>query len=390
MSIPYQIYGRICACPELAKTEYWVEFPSELELSNYLVSTFGNIYSKCGKRIMAGFGTGDYYEVSLVNDNKKNTKWKVHRLVAITFIPNPDNKETVDHISHVRENNNVMNLQWATHSEQNVNRTPHRNKGRSIKVIRKALDGTRIDQWESMRDAATAVGKKNSSRIGCACREGIPMYGYLWSFVDDEYDENFEGEEWKPVPGYDNTLASSKGRIKNINGVIYQGSLLSGYKRVSIRDKDLKVHKLVCLAFHGPAPVDGKRYLVNHKNGNKLDNTPENLEWVTDVENTTHAYENGLINTKTGRRCKPVLQYTLDGKLVAEYKSYTEARDTTGINNISLACSGSQHTAGNYIWKWKNTYDHIVPLTTPLEIPTNLMLTAPVPEMTIDQHKPSA
>lgn len=48
---------------------------------------------------------------------------KLHRLIAETFIPNPENKPTVDHIDRNGLNNHVSNLRWATHSEQNDNRS---------------------------------------------------------------------------------------------------------------------------------------------------------------------------------------------------------------------------------------------------------------------------
>ena len=59
-----------------------------------------------------------YLVVDLYKDNKR-TKVPVHRIVAETFIPNPGNKPTVDHIDGNRINNSVTNLRWATYSEQN-------------------------------------------------------------------------------------------------------------------------------------------------------------------------------------------------------------------------------------------------------------------------------
>lgn len=59
-----------------------------------------------------------YYYVDLYRGNKR-TKRPVHRLVALAFLANPENRPTVDHIDGNRTNNNVDNLRWATFSEQN-------------------------------------------------------------------------------------------------------------------------------------------------------------------------------------------------------------------------------------------------------------------------------
>lgn len=63
---------------------------------------------------------GGYCDVSLSKDGKRIHK-KIHRLVAEAFIPNPDNKPEVDHIDTDKDNNNVNNLRWVTHSENHLN-----------------------------------------------------------------------------------------------------------------------------------------------------------------------------------------------------------------------------------------------------------------------------
>lgn len=50
--------------------------------------------------------------------NGKNMSIYLHRLIAEVFVPNPENKPTVDHINHVRDDNRIENLQWATRKEQ--------------------------------------------------------------------------------------------------------------------------------------------------------------------------------------------------------------------------------------------------------------------------------
>jgi hypothetical protein len=88
---------------------------------------------------------GGYKRLNLHRDGKLKS-FLVSRLVALAFIPNPENKPEVDHINRIRSDNRVENLRWATRGDQNVNRaykpsnTGHRNiskrRGRSTYDVR--------------------------------------------------------------------------------------------------------------------------------------------------------------------------------------------------------------------------------------------------------------
>lgn len=110
-------------------------------------------------------------------------------------------------------------------------------------------------------------------------------------------DEQFE--QWRPVNGYEGLYSiSSLGRLRRETHTYAcrAGYILSGYRRpigylAYALCKDGKectrlAHRLIAEAFIGPCPLG---YQCNHKDGNKANNVPGNLEWVTPKENMRHA-----------------------------------------------------------------------------------------------------
>jgi len=93
----------------------------------YFINKNGSVLSKKGKKeriLKPNLGKNGYYRVCLNDKDKKQKNIRIHRLLALTFIDNPDNLLCVDHIDRCKTNNSISNLRWVTHitNSQNAKR----------------------------------------------------------------------------------------------------------------------------------------------------------------------------------------------------------------------------------------------------------------------------
>ena len=176
----------------------------------------------------------------------------------------------------------------------------------------------------------------------------------------------FLNEIWANIPNYEHYQISNIGRVRSYkNGKlkILDGYVQNtGYLTVSLNNKKHSVHRLVAEVFiHKPS---GKN-VVNHKDGNKLNNSVDNLEWCTTKENIQHAFKTGLMDNAIKSmiskkiRAKKIGKYDLDNNLICEYNGSVEAEQDLRKNNISVnarniraVCEGKRKTAGGYIWRY--------------------------------------
>ena len=108
---------------------------------NYEVSNLGNVRNSKTKRILKPSSKGGYLSIGL-SDNGKPKTYSVHRIVALQFLDNPENKPHVNHIDKNRSNNNVNNLEWCTALENNLHKcaTLEQRTNQNLKIWRVDID----------------------------------------------------------------------------------------------------------------------------------------------------------------------------------------------------------------------------------------------------------
>ena len=102
---------------------------------NYSISNFGNVKNSKTNRILKLQNHKDGYKLICLYKNGKSKTLKVHRLVGIAFLENPDNRPMIDHIDENKANNNIKNLRWATTQDNSCNRGKTKNNKSGFKGV---------------------------------------------------------------------------------------------------------------------------------------------------------------------------------------------------------------------------------------------------------------
>lgn len=219
-----------------------LEYKELNENSNYLIYNDGRVYSKRKKIFLKGKVDNIGYRHYCIKVNGKNKYLYAHRLVAQYFIPNPNNLPVVNHIDENRLNNHVNNLEWVTYQEnccKFINNNPNH--------------------------------RKNTSK---------PKY----------YKKDLPNEKWAKYKGCSKYIISNFGRVRNerTNRLLYLDDKHTYARVVLMNDNGAKkhyaVHRLVYSAF--TQDYDLKGFVVDHIDANPLNNNLDNLQKITQSENT--------------------------------------------------------------------------------------------------------
>lgn len=265
---------------------------------HYLIYENGDVFNTLTQKFLKGSIGENGYKYFRLSKNNTKKMFYAHRLVAEHFISNPNVLPVVNHIDGNKLNNNVENLEWVSYSDN----TKH---------------------W-----------KQNSNVI---------------RKVTEYYTTDLEGEVWKEFLNY---YVSNKGRIRHkIKNNLLSPSIACGYYKVRLSNNglvsDFMVHKLIYQLFNDD--YDSSK-IIDHIDGNKLNNCVDNLRQLTQSENVLAA----LYETKTNSSAKKVYQYSLDKQLLGEFVSTRDAAEQLGLDasTISKVCRGVNKTHGGFIFSY--------------------------------------
>jgi hypothetical protein len=252
----------------------------------YQITKDGRVWSEKLK-IWKPISLCNGYECVTLTDNKKMA---VHRLVAINFISNTENKPYVNHIDSNKTNNKLENLEWVTQKE---NCAAHgKDTTHPRKVIQKDMEGKILNKFNSLIVAGEAIGFSPSAISKAVLKINNTAGGFIWDY-EDTHTITLDKSKGKAVYGNEKYYVFPDGTVYNTvrESKVKPIKNASGYCYVTISNKKEKrnhyVHRIV--AEHFIENKDKNRTQVNHKNKIRDDNRIENLEWMSGSENMFHA-----------------------------------------------------------------------------------------------------
>lgn len=334
----------------------------------YWITNFGRCLSKKTSKELKLHINDGYYKVNLYDINHDNKKFRIHHLVYITFKNDYDNKNIIDHIDGNKLNNNLNNLRCTSQSNNIKNAYKNNDKMyQKNKIEIYDLENNLIKEVESTEEARIFLNLKNKSPISnCLKGKYKTTGGYILKYKDEnitQYDINKyikNIEEYKSLgiidnKDFSNYLINQNGEIINtkynnrkVKSFIEENGYLTVHLYYDNKNKKFfKLHRLVAKIFldNGDKYYNNDNYVVNHKDKNKLNNDINNLEWITQKENTIHGKGKKIaqINIKTNETIK------LFDTITDAYKELNKPWNSL----ISKVCLGQKARNSIYGYKWK-------------------------------------
>lgn len=158
--------------------------------SNYVIYEDGSIMSLNSNSLKKFFiNESGYYTTMLSNETAKKKNFKVHRLVAQNFVPNPENKPQVNHKNGIKTDNRVENLEWVTASENAIH--AHKNGLSKISKLNNEISRKRLKlrtgaNNEGSKKVINIITNKIYDSIREAAKENNINERTLWGYLNNK------------------------------------------------------------------------------------------------------------------------------------------------------------------------------------------------------------
>lgn len=149
---------------------------------NYEVSNLGKVRNMKSGRILKPYLNNYGYLKHCLSEHNKKKYIFLHRIIAIAFIDNPEEKPCVNHIDENKLNNDLSNLEWCTVKENNIHgtRTKRAAEKHFKKVIQLDLNDNVLNEFESIKQAEQKIGALARNISSCCNGKRKSAGGYKW------------------------------------------------------------------------------------------------------------------------------------------------------------------------------------------------------------------
>jgi hypothetical protein len=143
---------------------------------SYSINRDGLVLNRCGRELTHCITADGYTKYTLYQNDGKKRNCSLHRLLAIQFIPNPENKKEIDHIDRNKKNNNLSNLRWATRQENQNNKNTNivLADGQTIEDYKhKQVNDNRLKNNDRFKEKDKAYYEANKEHIQAKRKENF-------------------------------------------------------------------------------------------------------------------------------------------------------------------------------------------------------------------------
>lgn len=301
----------------------------------YKITKDGRIYSIKCKRYMKPVIHDEYLHVNL-SKNNKHKGFSIHRLIALTFIPNTQNKPEVNHKDGNKQNNHVDNLEWVTKNENAIHAIETGLK-QTVKVCQFTIDNKFVKLYPSVKKAE----EENNANITTALTgKSQTINGYKWLYeeaciknddgtysIPDEYiklyNENIKRIQKRELCKFDKNGVFVK-KYESIAQAVKDNNLhIRSLKRVLSTNKGSLNDDI--WYYGDDCEFDGKTYKIKNTERKKKQQKTASIK---------------------------VQQLDTSGKILKEYDSIGSAAKSNNYDNntIKAVLNGKSDLAYGYKW----------------------------------------